>query len=65
MSSREQRMRAEVTALWRELYSSEPPPRIAARELIAQLVQGLPDLGYDRLASRHLAGGQIAWPKPR
>jgi hypothetical protein len=63
MSSREHRIRAEATALWRELYNEPPPRRINAHKLLEMMLKRLPEASYERLNSRHLNGRQLTWPK--
>ena len=64
MTSRDQRIKAEATALWAELYD-EPPPRADGIEMLELMLTQLPAADYDRLSSPHLRRSQMSWPKGR
>jgi hypothetical protein len=62
MENRDQRIREEVSGLWRELYDEPPPPNASGRELLDTLMSRLGHATYERLRSPHLRAGTIAGP---
>jgi hypothetical protein len=66
MSSRQKRIEAEATALWRELYKDAPPAHGAgAGDILDLMLRRLPDVSYERLNSPYLRRNTMAWPKRR
>ena len=64
MPARDQRIKAEAAALWRELYHEEPPERVGGAKLLEIMLGRLPPAGrYDRLKSPHLRSAAMSWPK--
>lgn len=64
MRTRDQRIRAEAAALWRELYHEDPPARIDSTKLLELMLGRLaPVGGYERLTSPHLRRTAMSWPK--
>lgn len=63
MSTREQRIEAEATALWRELYDEPPPARANGGEMLELMLSRLPPASYERLNSPHLRRSTLSWPK--
>ncbi len=63
MMGRDERIYDEAAELWRRLYD-EPPPREAdGATILALIVGSLPDADYNRLATPHLRGANVAFPK--
>jgi hypothetical protein len=64
MSARDKRIRAEATALWRELYHEDPPPRMDAAQILELMLSRLPPATrYEQLASPHLRRSAMSWPR--
>ncbi len=63
MSTRKERIKAEAAALWRELYREGPPPFEDAGELLELILNRLPTVGYEQLASPHLRRQTLSFPK--
>lgn len=64
MSARDKRIKAEATAMWRELYHEEPPARMDGPKMLELMLSRLPPTGgYDRLTSPHLRRNAMSWPK--
>lgn len=63
MVSRDQRIYQEAAELWRELYGEPPPKGADGRAVLDAIVRRADLKDYDRLQSRFLRHGQIAWPK--
>lgn len=65
MSSRKQRVKAEASALWRELYDEAPPTSAEGADMLDMMLKRLPPpASYERLNSPYLhqrAG--VSWPK--
>jgi len=64
MRDREDRIFEEASALWRELYGERPPIDADGGTLLDVIMRGLPERGYERLASPHLRPSQIRGPGP-
>lgn len=62
MRDRDQKIYEEVAALWRELYGEPPPIRADGSAMLDALMCGLPERGYQRLASPFLRPSQIRGP---
>ena len=66
MSTRDQRIRAEAKALWRELYDEAPPASAEGCAMLEQMLSRLPEVPYTRLKSPHLRrGAGVSWPKTK
>lgn len=63
MNNRKQRVKAEATALWRELYDEAPPVNADGDEMLDMMLDRLPPASYDRLNSPHLRRSTLSWPK--
>ena len=62
MVSREARIKAEATALWRTLSGDPPPAHADGGELLEMMLNRLPDVGYERLNSPFLRrSGLSSW----
>lgn len=64
MTGREQKIQAEATALWRQLYAEQPPCDADGSIILDMIMRDLPDATYARLASPHLRPAAIVFPKP-
>jgi hypothetical protein len=62
MSTREERIEAEATALWRELFD-EPPPAGDGCEMLDLMLSRLPAPGYERLNSPFLRRPGLTLPR--
>jgi hypothetical protein len=60
---REERIREEAAALWRELFGEPPPIRADGDMMLDAIMKGLPDMGYQRLRSPHLRDNDITMPR--
>jgi hypothetical protein len=66
MENREQRIYAEATALWREVFHEPPPACADGSALLAMITQSLGDTSYQRLRSPYLRPSTIVGPgQPR
>jgi hypothetical protein len=63
MRDREDRIFEEASALWRELFGEPPPVRADGAMMLDAILKGLPERGYERLASPHLRPSQIRGPR--
>ncbi len=63
MTGRDHKIQAEASALWRQLRSDTPPEGADGSMLLDQILGGLPEPGYERLANPHLRLSNIALPK--
>lgn len=63
MTGRDHKIQAEAAALWRQLRSDPPPVGADGAMLLDQILGGLPQPGYERLANPHLRPSNIALPK--
>lgn len=61
MTGRDERIRAEATALWQEVYGQPPPIVAEGGEMLEQILRNLPDASYERLTSPYLPRGSITW----
>ena len=61
--SRDERIKTEIAALWREVFGEPPPPKADGEYMLEIITGALPDIGYDRIRSPHLRPSQITWPK--
>jgi len=60
MTGRDERIRAEATALWRELYEEPPPIQAEGCDMLEVILKDLPDMSYERLNSPHLRRSALA-----
>ena len=58
--SRDKRIKAEATALWRELYDEPPPASAEGGEILDLMLSRLPDLDYDRMNSPFLRRSKLS-----
>lgn len=63
MSSRNQRVKAEAAALWREVCDEPPPASVEGVDLLDMMLKQLPPVSYERLNSPYLRRSAISWPK--
>lgn len=63
MNGRKQRIKAEASSLWRELYDEAPPAGADGSEMLDIMLRRLPATSYDRLNSPHLRRSNLSWPK--
>ena len=63
MTSREDRLHAEVSALWRELYGDQQPVAADAGQTLDLVLKGLPEVAYERLSSPYLQGAAFTWAR--
>jgi len=59
-NDRDERVQAEATALWRELFGEPPPIRADGAMMLDAIMKSLPEKSYDRLASPYLRPSLIA-----
>ena len=63
MSSRKQRVKAEASALWHELYDEAPPASLDGADMLDMLLRRLPPTSYEQLTSPYLRPSAVSWPK--
>jgi hypothetical protein len=63
MSSRKQRVEAEASALWRELYDEPAPASVGGADMLDMMLKRLPAASYERLNSPYLRRSAVSWPK--
>ena len=61
---REQKIQAEATALWRQLYDQPPPSEADGSMILDLIMRDLPDASYARLQTVHLRPTAITFPRP-
>lgn len=64
MTGREDRIRAEATALWREVFGEPAPSGVDGTEILDAIMRGLPELSYERMTSPHLRRSAMTWARP-
>lgn len=52
----------EAAALWREVFGDAPAPPGDASEVLARLLENLPEIGYRRFTKAALVDSNIVWP---
>lgn len=60
---RDERIRQEAAALWRELFGEPPPISADGAMMLDIITRSLPDTRYDRLTSPYLREGSISRPR--
>lgn len=55
---RDERIQEEAAALWRELFGEPPPISADGAMMLDVITKSLPEMGYRRLRSPHLRGGE-------
>ena len=63
MTGRDDKIQAEVAALWRQIHSEPPPDGADGLKLLELMFDDLPVASYERVASPHLRSSNIAFPK--
>lgn len=63
MTGREERIYDEAAALWRELFDGPPPACADGQAILDGILNGLPDIRYERITSPHLRPSQISRPR--
>ena len=63
MSRRDERIYDEATALWRELFSEQPPVRADGGTILEMIMRRLPEARYERLVSPYLRPPQFSPPR--
>lgn len=62
MPERDDRIRQEAAALWRNLYGEPPPADADGAALLGLILGGMPAADYDRLSTPHLRPAAIVFP---
>ena len=62
MNRREDKIYQEAAALWRQLHGEPVPEGLDGPSILRLILGGLPDSGYERLATSHLRPANIAFP---
>lgn len=63
MTPQDKQIFEEAAALWRQLYRDPPPEGADGRAMLDQILRGLPDTSYGRLATPHLRPAAIVFPE--
>ena len=63
MTGRDERIKEEVSALWRELFGEPPPIEADGGMMLDAIMRGLPEKPYDRLRSPYLRASNISGPR--
>lgn len=63
MPGRNDKIYEEAAALWQQLYGEPPPASADGSAILSQILSGLPDADYDRIADPNLRRSQIVFPK--
>lgn len=63
MPGRDDKIREEAAALWQALHGEPPPADADPATVLDQLLGGLPDAPYERLATPYLRPSEIVFPK--
>lgn len=63
MKARNEQIREEATALWRELRGGPPPEGADGQQILDMIIQGLPEASYGRLRNPHLRRVNVALPR--
>ena len=64
METRDQRIRQEATAMWREIFGEPPPLPMEGGQMLEIITRGAGEIGYDRLRSPYLRPSTIVGPAP-
>jgi hypothetical protein len=64
MSTRDQQIKSEAAALWRELYGEPPPIQADGPMMLDIIMKSLPDVSYERLRTPHLRPSAISMARP-
>lgn len=65
MNARDERIFDEAAALWRELFDEQPPGWADGGAMLDAIMQSLPEMRYERMASPYLRASQISRPPNR
>jgi len=63
MCGRDIKIRSEAAALWAQLHGEPAPEGADGARLLEQILGGLPETTYERLANPYLRPSNIAFPK--
>jgi hypothetical protein len=63
MTTRDEKVAEEASALWREVFGAAPPAKADGGALLATITGALPELRYDRMRSPFLHPSMITRPR--